>query len=165
MSKAPRATVSLEQLKLWAALEGKVFPSAASLSKTLGVSRTRAWRILAQVKKSGAVRVIGQLAHPPDACHCVIYLRAELTQPRALEAVERRLEADPHVESAARLTGTYDYRLTSVHRDLREASDWFHDLLNDPAVAGGELQVANTLIDRPHYAAAILGSEHVDPQT
>lgn len=147
------------ELRIWMQLEGRPFPSAAVLSAELGVSKPAAWRLLSRLKRTGVMRAMNLVKRMPGTYECAAYLRARLTNPGAVADLERRLENDPVVTVAAKLTGSYDYRVVSMHRSVYIANDWFRDLLKDPAVTDGVLELMNTILDRPLYAAAIVGGE------
>ncbi len=77
----------------------------------------------------------------------------------SLDRLDEWIAADPATTSAATVTGNYDYRLVSLHRDLRSANDWSRRLEARPEVAEVRTRFCGILFERHTYAAAILGTD------
>ncbi|HJV41394.1 hypothetical protein [Caulobacter sp.] len=152
---APRESVEFD-LEIMARLEGKPLPTTQQLAAMLDVSQTTAFRIIARFKRSGLLRLADRVRLPENVCHCIADLRTRLLAMPDLERLEERLRADPHVSTAAAITGKHNYRVTALHRGVAEANAWFKALLAEPAVIDGALTFCRPIIDRRHYAQALL---------
>lgn len=133
-------------------------PRGRALADALGVSPSTAWDLIRRLKRSGALTEITTVSLRPQICECVTYLKVQGLKAGALEALDRRIIADPAVILAARIAGDFDYRLQSLHSDYRSANDWSRAFEADPAVFQITTRICSTVIKRPHYAAAILGA-------
>lgn len=147
-----------DMLNLVAQLEGKPFPSGRALSVQLGVSQAIAFRIRAEIRERGIVRLVDLMTPPMQVCRSVVYLRMTSLQSEAMDALDHQLQSDVAVQTAVWISGPYDCRLTTIHADEITANAWFQRLLKDPAIIDGSLQFTQPIFDRHHYAAAILGS-------
>jgi len=92
-------------------------------------------------------------------CECVTYLKVDWVHGTRLDLLDSWIANDPAIVTAARVTGGYDYRLGSQHRDMRSADDWSRSLLSRPQVAEVLTQFCTTLFNRPNFAAALLGTD------
>lgn len=154
----PRERRELD-LEIMARLEGKPLPTTQQLAAMLDVSQTSAFRIINRFKRSGVLKLVDQVRLPADVCHCIADLRTRLLARQDLERLEVRLTEDPHVSAAAAITGKHNYRVTALHRDMAEANAWFRALLTEPAVIDGVLLFCRPIIERRHYAQALLAAE------
>ncbi|THD81694.1 MAG: hypothetical protein E7812_02420 [Phenylobacterium sp.] len=111
------------------------------------------------LRQIGALRLVALLRLPPGICECVTYLKVGWADPDSLEALDAWILADAAITVAVRVTGAYDYRLSSRHADFRSATDWSRSLLLRPKVDKAVTQFCTVIADRPHYAAAILGAD------
>jgi len=155
-TSAPRAGLEAD-LEILAQLEGKPLPTVAELAQMFDVSQTTAHRIITRFKQSGLLRLVDRVRLPGEVCHCVADLRTKLLEVRDLDSFEARLRSDPAVSAAAAVTGKHSYRITALHRGVAEANLWFKALLAEPAVIDGQLTFCRPIIDRQHYARALLG--------
>lgn len=155
-AQAPRVGLEAD-LEILARLEGKPLPTVVELAQMFDVSQTTAHRIIARFKHSGLLKLVDRVRMPDDVCHCIADLRTRLLEVRDLDQFESRLRNDPAVSAAAAVTGKHSYRVTALHRGVAEANLWFKALLNEPAVIDGALTFFRPIIDRQHYARALLG--------
>lgn len=152
---APRERSDVD-LEIMARLEGKPLPTIQQLAEMLEVSQTAAFRIVSRFKRDGVLKLADQVRLPEDVCHCIADLRTRLLAKKDVDRLEARLSGDPHISTAAAITGKHNYRLTALHRDMAEANAWFKALLTEPAVIDGSLIFCRPIIDRRHYAQALL---------
>lgn len=156
--QTPAPRVGLEaDLEILARLEGRPLPTVIELAQMFDVSQTTAHRIISRFKQSGLLKLVDRVRLPDDVCHCIADLRTRLLELRDLDQFEARLRNDPAVSAAAAVTGKHSYRVTSLHRGVAEANLWFKALLHEPAVIDGALTFFRPIIDRQHYARALLG--------
>ncbi len=151
--------LSLEDLRVLAELEAKPLPRGRALSRALGVSAAVAWSRVRGLQRLGALSIVTLVNHQTRMCECVTYLRVDWVDPSSLDPLDNWILNDPAILSAARITGCYDYRLSSRHCDVRSANDWSRSLLSRPKVAEVLTKFCRTVSDRPNFAAAILGSD------
>lgn len=153
--------VSLDDLKFIARIEGRPRARGREIAAELGVSHTSAWRLITRLENKGAIRFETAVRRDfiGGECECVAYLKARLADQGAIDDFEATMMADPRVRRMARIAGKQDYRLQAMHSEPASANAWFRSLLEHPAVLGGELSFIRLLIDRPTYAAAVLGSD------
>lgn len=154
-TSAPREGFAFD-LEVMARLEGKPLPTTQQLAEMLDVSQTTAFRIINRLKRSGLLKLADRVRLPDDICHCIAYLRTRLLDERELRLLEDRLRDDPHVSAAAAISGKHNYSVTALHRDMAGANAWFKVLLTEPAVIDGSLIFCRPIIDRLHYAQALL---------
>jgi DNA-binding Lrp family transcriptional regulator len=154
---APRQRFEVD-LEIMARLEGRPLPTIQQLAEMLGVSQTAAFRIIHRLKRDGVLKLADQVRLPDGVCHCIADLRTRLLAKQDIDRLEKRLSRDPHVSTAAAITGKHNYRLTALHRDMAEANAWFKALLAEPAVIDGALIFCRPIIDRRHYAQALLSA-------
>jgi DNA-binding Lrp family transcriptional regulator len=145
-------------LALLARLEGKPIPTVEELADLLKVSKSTAFRSMNRLKRSGMLKLVDRVLTRPGLCECIANLRTSLTDKGAVNRLEARLRLDPFVSTAAAVTGQYSYRVGSLHADAATANAWFRALLTEPAVTNGALILCRSIIDRPSYAQALLGS-------
>ena len=152
------AGLSLDELRVLAKLEGRPLPRGPGLAEALGLSPNAAWRRVRDLKRLGAMAFVSPVRLPPGTCACVTYLKINGAHTGSLDLLDEWIAADPATTAAARVTGTYDYRLNSAHRDLRSANDWSRSLEARPEVAEVRTRFCDILFERHAYAAAILGT-------
>lgn len=143
--KTPKLTA--KELAILLRLEGRPWPSAEALADEIGQPIEAAQQILHRFRQSGLCRLV-TIARNPNVCECVAYLQLCLVETSAIEALDRRLEADLHVMAAVRLSGEQDYRIEAHHSDVGRAGHWFRQLLMEPAVSQGALLVTRTVFTR-----------------
>ena len=153
----PRDAVAAD-LEIMARLEGKPLPTVQELAQILDVSQTTAFRIINRFKRSGMLKLVDRVRLPANVCHCIADLRTRLVDREDLDRLEARLRADPAVSAAAAVTGRHSYRVTALHAGAQEANAWFKALLTEPAVMDGTLIFCRPIIDRQHYAQALIGA-------
>lgn len=153
---APRDGLAAD-LEIMARLEGKPLPTVQELALLFDVSQTTAFRIISRFKQSGMLKLVDRVRLPDDVCHCIADLRTRLCDGDDLSRLEARLRDDPHVSAAAAVTGKHSYRVTALHPGAHEANVWFKALLTEPAVIDGVLIFCRPIIDRHHYAQALVG--------
>lgn len=159
MTSAPQdRTVSDEDLRIVALVEGRPRMFGRHLARALGISSTSAWRLLSQLRARGVTRLASAVRTAGD-CECVAYLDLAWKDAAAVTELDDFLGKDPTVADAVRVTGSADYRVRAFQRDVAAAHDWFAALLRQGGVRGGRLVFVRSLFDRPCYAAAILGSD------
>jgi hypothetical protein len=110
------------------------------------------------LKRLGALGFVSPVKLPTGTCQCVTYVKINGAHMGGLDLLDEWIAKDPATIAAARVTGTYDYRLSSAHRDLRSASDWSRGLETRPEVAEVLTRFCDILFERHAYAAAILGT-------
>ena len=152
-------TLTRDQLRLLAKLEGRPLPRGQELAELLGVPSITAWRLVRMFRQVGALRFVSMIRLPPEMCECVTYLKVSWADAGGLEALDAWILADEAITVAVRITGAYDYRLSSRHADFRSASDWSRSLLLRPKVDKAVTQFCTVISDRPNYAAAILAAD------
>lgn len=150
--------LSLDELRMLARLEGRPLPRGPELADVLGVSPSAAWRRVHDLKRLGALSFVSPIKLPSGTCECVTYVKINGAHLGGLDLLDEWIATDPATIAAARVTGAYDYRLSSAHRDLRSASDWSRGLEARPEVAEVMTRFCDILFDRHAYAAAILGT-------
>jgi hypothetical protein len=123
------------------------------------MSPNAAWRRVRDLKRLGALGFVSPLKLPSGTCECVTYLKINGAHAGSLDLLDDWIATDPATTAAARVTGTYDYRLSSTHRDFRSASDWSRGLEARPEVAEVLTRFCDILFERHAYAAAILGTD------
>lgn len=148
-------------LEIMARLEGKPLPTTLEMARLFRVSQTTAFRILTRIRQNGMLKLVDRVRLPDSACHCIADLRTRLLDADDLKRLETRLATDPHVALAAAVTGKHSYRVTAIHAGAAEANAWFKDLLAEPAVIDGALRFCRPIIDRHHYARALVGGRSV----
>lgn len=153
--------VTDDDLRIVALIEGRPMLKGRDLADMLGVSSTTAWRILTRLETLGIIRQDTATGRElaGGACECLAYLNAAWIDRAALEAFDRALETDHAIWSAVRIAGKFDYRVQAFHADVAAANAWFRRLLSRPAISGGKLVFLRTILDRPRFAAAVLGQE------
>lgn len=144
-------------LQIMARLEGMPLPTTMELARLFGVSPTTAFRMLTRIRQSGMLRLVDRVRLPETACHCIVDLRTKLACADDLRRLEDRLANDPHVSLAAAVTGKHSYRITLIHADAAEANAWFKAILTEPAVIDGNLRFCRPILERHHYAKALVG--------
>lgn len=151
--------LSLDDLRFLAKLEGKPLPRGQALVDLLGVSPSAAYRRIRGLRRRGAL-AFGALVKPSaEACECVTYLKVDWAEAGSGQALERLIARDPEIVTASRITGSYDYRLVSRHRDLRSANDWGRRISAHPVVSNRVTRFCTTVFETSNYAAALLGSD------
>ena len=144
-------------LELMVRLEGRPLPTTMELARLLKVSQTTAFRILTRIRQNGMLKLVDRVRLPENACHCIVDLRTRLTDAEDLRRLEARLAGDANVTLAAAVTGKHSYRITLIHADTAKADAWFKDILGEPAVIDGDLRFCRPIINRHHYARALVG--------
>jgi DNA-binding Lrp family transcriptional regulator len=152
------AAATLDDLRALARLEGRPLPRGQALADALGVSPSAAWKYVRRLKRLGALAFVSSVQRPPGICECITYVQVRGTRPGELALLDARLAADPLIIHASRVAGDFDYRLRSLHRNYRSANDWSRSLEADPNVSRISTRFSTTVFERPHYAAAILGT-------
>jgi len=152
------AAVTLDDLRVLARLEGRPLPRGQALADALGVSPATAWNHVRRLRRIGALTFVSLVKLRPDACECITYLQLDAAGPGDLDALDRRLAADPVIMLASRVTGEFDYRIHSLHADCWSANDWSRSLEAAPRVSRISTRFSTTVFERPSYAAAILGT-------
>lgn len=155
---APRLTDA--ELRLVAQIEGQPLLNLRAMAADLGLSPSSVWRVVTRLRRDGAIRYIAAVKAPDDGYAAVTYLSVRWVDPAACDRLEEVLRRDGCVRSAVRLSGRYDYRITTNHADARDADAWLRRLRDDPCVEHACQTFTRTLFDRPNYAAALLGSDH-----
>lgn len=140
-----------------ARLEGRPLPTTMELARLFGVSPTTAFRMLMRIRRNGMLKLVDRVKLPDSACHCIVDLRTRLMDADDLRRLEARLAGDDHVSLAAAVTGKHSYRVTLIHANTAEANAWFKAILTEPAVIDGVLRFCRPIIDRHHYARALVG--------
>jgi DNA-binding Lrp family transcriptional regulator len=144
-------------LRIMARLEGRPLPTTMELARLFEVSPTTAFRILTRVRRNGMLKLVDRIKLPENACHAIVDLRTRLSDADDLRRLEARLAGDPHVSLAAAVTGKHSYRITLIHAGAAEANAWFKTILTEPAVIDGVLRFCRPIIERHHYAQALVG--------
>jgi DNA-binding Lrp family transcriptional regulator len=144
-------------LEIMAQLEGRPLPTTLELAALFNVSQTSAFRILTRIRQNGMLKLVDRVRLPDSVCHCIVDLRTRLTNADDLRRLEARLADDPHVALAAAVTGKHSYRVTVIHANTAEANAWFKAILVEPAVIDGVQRFCRVIIDRHHYARALVG--------
>lgn len=106
----------LEELGLTA----RVLAQRLSILRSLGVART--------------VTLHDPLARGTKYW-CTIWVRMASMTPESIALFETDLVADRAVTSAQRVTGGFDYRLSTHHRDWADAAQWARGLRCRPEIA------------------------------
>jgi DNA-binding Lrp family transcriptional regulator len=150
--------LSLDELRVLARLEGKPLPRGPDLADVLGLSPNAAWRRIRDLRRRGVLAFVSPVRLPEGMCECVTYLKINGAHVGSLDRLDEWIAADPATTAAATVTGVYDYRLVSMHRDLRSANDWSRRLEARPEVAEVRTSFCSILFERHAYAAAILGT-------
>jgi DNA-binding Lrp family transcriptional regulator len=153
------AGLSLDDLRILAKLEGKPLPRGQALAAALGASPSVAWRRVRNLRRLGALSLVSPVGLRPGMCECVTYLKVDWVHGNSLDPLDSWIANDPAILTAARVTGRYDYRLSSRHQDIGSADDWSRGLLSRPKVAEVLTQFCSTVFNRPTFAAAILGTD------
>ena len=156
-SAAPPREAFEADLEIMARLEGRPLPTTLELARLFRVSQTTAFRILTRIRQNGMLKLVDRVRLPDSACHSIVDLRTRLTDAGELARLEARLAADPHVTLAAAVSGKHSYRITLIHAGTAEANAWFKAILNEPGVIDGALRFCRPIIDRHHYARALVG--------
>jgi len=146
-------------LQIMARLEGQPLPTTMEMAQLFGVSPTTAFRMLTRLRQSGMLKLMDRVRLPDSACHCIVDLRTRLADGDDLRRLEARLANDAHVSLAAAVTGKHSYRITLIHANAAEANAWFKDILTEPAVIDGVLRFCRPILERHHYARALVGDE------
>ncbi len=149
-------------LRALAKLEGRTLPRGQALADALGLSPSAAWDLIRDLRQRGVLDLVSVVDDQRPVCECVTYLKVDWTRTPDLPAFDAWLAADPEILAAARIAGNWDYRLRSAHRDYRRANDWSRALEADPRITRVWTRFCATVFDRPHYAAALLGSSDAD---
>lgn len=144
-------------LQIMARLEGRPLPTTLELARLFEVSQTTAFRILVRIKRNGMLKLVDRIKLPEDACHAIVDLRTRLMDAEDLRRLEARLADDPHVSLAAAVTGKFSYRITLIHANTAQSNAWFRAILEEPAVIDGVIRFCRPIIDRQHYARALVG--------
>jgi hypothetical protein len=144
-------------LQIMARLEGQPLPTTVELARLFQVSPTTAFRILVRIRRNGMLKLVDRIRLPDSACHSIVELRTRLMDLDDLGRLEARLASDPHVSLAAAVSGKHSYRVTLIHANAAEANAWFRAILAEPAVIDGVLRFCRPIIDRHHYAKALVG--------
>jgi hypothetical protein len=144
-------------LQIMARLEGRPLPTTMEMAQLFQVSPTSAFRILMRVRRNGMLKLVDRVRLPDSACHAIVDLRTRLTDADDLRRLEARLASDAHVSLAAAVTGKHSYRITLIHANTTEANAWFKAILAEPAVIDGVLRFCRPIIERHHYAQALVG--------
>lgn len=149
-----------QDLRVAARLEGRPFPTAKRVARSMGISAAAAFRLLARLRRTGVLRMISLPHLRDDVCECVAYLETSLMDGATSAALEQRIRQDPSVVSAVRLSGRHEIRLEAIHADVQIAQTWFRELIDQPGVLRGRLLFLRTVFRRWAFAAAILGSAY-----
>ena len=140
-----------------ARLEGMPLPTTMEMARLFSVSPTTAFRMLMRLRQSGMLKLVDRVRLPDSACHCIVDLRTRLTNADDLRRLETRLAVDAHVSLAAAVTGKHSYRVTLIHANTAQANAWFRAILAEPAVIDGVLRFCRPIVERHHYAQALVG--------
>lgn len=144
-------------LQIMARLEGMPLPTTMEMAQLFNVSPTTAFRMLTRLRQNGMLKLMDRVRLPDSACHCIVDLRTRLADADDLRRLEARLANDPHVSLAAAVTGKHSYRITLIHASAAEANAWFKAILTEAAVIDGVLRFCRPIIERHHYAKALIG--------
>lgn len=144
-------------LQIMARLEGMPLPTTMEMARLFNVSPTTAFRMLTRLRQNGMLRLVDRVRLPEAACHGIVDLRTRLASAGDLRRLEDRLAGDPHVSLAAAVTGKHSYRITLIHATAAEANAWFKAILTEPAVIDGTLRFCRPILERHHYAKALVG--------
>jgi hypothetical protein len=146
-------------LQIMARLEGRPLPTTLELARLFDVSQTTAFRLLMRVRRNGMLKLVDRVRLPENACHSIVDLRTRLMDADDLRRLEARLAGDAHVSLAAAVTGKHSYRVTLIHANTADANAWFRAILAEPAVIDGVLRFCRPIIERHHYAQALVGDD------
>jgi DNA-binding GntR family transcriptional regulator len=144
-------------LRIMARLEGMPLPTTMEMARLFNVSPTTAFRMLMRLRQNGMLKLVDRIRLPDSACHCIVDLRTRLTNAEDLRRLETRLAVDAHVSLAAAVTGKHSYRVTLIHANAAQANAWFRAILAEPAVIDGVLRFCRPIVERHHYARALVG--------
>ena len=156
--RRPTPDISLDDLRRLAGLEGKPLPRGQALADALGMRPSAAWEFIRRMKHAGVLQLVSPVQLKPDVCNCITDILIDATKPSEMVLLEKRIVDDPSVMAAVRVTGNYDYRLLSRHRDYRCANDWSRSLEACPCVTRVRTRICMMILDRNGLAGAILGS-------
>lgn len=146
-------------LRIMARLEGRPLPTTMEMAQLFGVSPTTAFRMLTRLRANGMLKLVDRVKAPENVCHAIVDLRTRLTDVEDLRRLEVRLASDVHVSLAAAVTGKHSYRVTLIHENAAEANGWFRAILAEPAVIDGVLRFCRPILERHHYARAVVGED------
>ncbi len=152
-------SLSLDDWRMLARLEGEPLPRGQALGDSLGMSASAAWALIRRARRAGVLGLTASVKLQSDVCQCITYVRVSAVKLELLDALEHRIAADPAVMVAARVTGPFDYRLFSRHLDHRVANDWSRCLETLPGVVRVLTRICDRVTERPRLAAVILGSD------
>lgn len=142
-----------------ARLEGAPLPTTMEMARLFHVSATTAFRMLTRMRQNGMLKLVDRVRPPEGVCHSIVDLRTRLADAEDLRRLEERLARDAHVSLAAAVTGKHSYRITLIHATAPEANAWFKAILEEPAVIDGVLRFCRPIIERHHYARAMVGDD------
>lgn len=104
--------------------------------RELGVTRRRLQQRLSILRREGvsgrsSVRDPRRIGWPIET---VVLLRASRFDTEGILALEAQIRSDPHVTNAGQVSGVFDYRLVTFHRDRAAAIAWRNALAENPAI-------------------------------
>ncbi len=113
----------------------------------LGISRAVLEQRLSMLRTQGVARVIA-IVDPTAVGRPVQSVSLVRLHHHALGAIvdfETTCVTDPAITTAIRITGRYDYRLTTFHKDVRDAAAWTRALRDQDEVAAVDQRFVRTL--------------------
>lgn len=151
----PPDRLSALEKRFFLHFEGQAPPTGGQVAQALNLSRARAYKLLAKLRREGVLRYMCARRLGDGICHAVTLLRIDSTDPRGFAAFDRWVVEDRAIVSAVLLTGDHHYRIQSVHADAEEAWAWFRAVMKQRGVVDGYIRHQHILWDRPYHAAAL----------
>ena len=115
--------------------------SIEQIMRDLNISRFVMSQRLSILRSLGIAQLV--TLHDPVARgvdqQSTTWVRLVDATPADIEDFEEDLIADPCVAGAQRVIGDFDYRLSTYHRDWREAAQWARDLRLRPKIDAVEM--------------------------